>query len=50
MRTVAPFKAIIGGGYSQETFGVDVSTTVSAAMPDDNDSETFDAPATVSWI
>ncbi|MCO5964544.1 TonB-dependent hemoglobin/transferrin/lactoferrin family receptor [Sinorhizobium meliloti] len=44
LRTVAPFKAIIGGGYSQETFGVDVSTTVSAAMPDDNDSETFDAP------
>ncbi|RDL50704.1 Heme/hemopexin utilization protein C [Ensifer sp. M14] len=44
LRTVAPFKAIIGAGYSQETFGVDLSTTLSAAMPNDNAANTFDAP------
>lgn len=44
LRSVAPFKAILGAGYSQETFGVDLSTTLSAAMPNDNASNTFDAP------
>lgn len=44
LRSVAPFKAILGAGYSQETFGVDLSTTLSAAMPNDDVATTFDAP------
>ena len=44
LRSVAPFKAIIGGGYSQDTFGVDLSMTASSAMPDDDVATTFDAP------
>ncbi|WP_104667564.1 TonB-dependent hemoglobin/transferrin/lactoferrin family receptor [Ensifer adhaerens] len=44
LRSVAPFKAILGAGYSQETFGVDLSTTLSAAMSDDGAANTFDAP------
>jgi hemoglobin/transferrin/lactoferrin receptor protein len=43
-RSVAPFKAIIGAGYSQDTFGVDLSMTASSAMPDDRVATTFDAP------
>jgi hemoglobin/transferrin/lactoferrin receptor protein len=44
LRSVAPFKAIIGAGYSQDTFGVDLSMTASSAMPDDGVASTFDAP------
>ncbi|KQV64549.1 TonB-dependent hemoglobin/transferrin/lactoferrin family receptor [Rhizobium sp. Root1220] len=44
LRSVAPFKAIVGAGYSQETYGIDLSMTASAAMPDDNVRNTFDAP------
>ncbi|KQV38549.1 MULTISPECIES: TonB-dependent hemoglobin/transferrin/lactoferrin family receptor [unclassified Rhizobium] len=44
LRSVAPFKAIIGGGWSNETYGFDLSSTLSAKMPDDNDAATFDAP------
>lgn len=44
LRSVAPFKAIIGAGYSQDTFGVDLSMTASSAMPDDKVASTFDAP------
>ena len=44
LRSVAPFKAIVGGGWSNETFGVDLSSTLSASMPDDDVATTFDAP------
>ena len=52
LRSVAPFKAIIGGGWSNETFGFDLSSTLSAGMLTDHLSTpitntadtTFDAP------
>lgn len=44
LRSVAPFKAIVGGGWSNETYGFDLSSTLSANMPDDNNAATFDAP------
>jgi hemoglobin/transferrin/lactoferrin receptor protein len=44
LRSVAPFKAIVGAGYSQESYGIDLSMTASAAMPDDGVKNTFDAP------
>ncbi|MCV9961346.1 TonB-dependent hemoglobin/transferrin/lactoferrin family receptor [Pararhizobium sp. BT-229] len=44
LRSVAPFKAIIGGGWSNEVFGFDLSSTLSAHMPDDGAATTFDAP------
>lgn len=44
LRSVAPFKAIIGGGWSNENFGFDLSSTLSAGMPDDDVATTFDAP------
>lgn len=44
IRTVAPFKSILGVGYQQETWGVDLTGIVSAGMRDDNDATTFDAP------
>ncbi|KQV30691.1 cation transporter [Rhizobium sp. Root1203] len=46
LRTVAPFKAIVGAGYSQESYGIDLSMTASAAMSDDGvvPDTTFDAP------
>ncbi|GLR59641.1 TonB-dependent hemoglobin/transferrin/lactoferrin family receptor [Rhizobium indigoferae] len=44
LRSVAPFKAIIGGGWSNDNYGFDLSSTLSAAMPDDDVAATFDAP------
>ncbi|MFS8148267.1 TonB-dependent hemoglobin/transferrin/lactoferrin family receptor [Rhizobium sp. BR 249] len=44
LRSVAPFKAIIGGGWSNDNYGFDLSSTLSAAMPDDDTATTFDAP------
>ena len=44
LRSIAPFKAIVGVGYQQETWGTDVSLITSAAMRDDGDATTFDAP------
>jgi hemoglobin/transferrin/lactoferrin receptor protein len=44
LRSVAPFKAIIGGGWSNDNYGFDLSSTLSAAMPDDDVATTFDAP------
>ncbi|NNG70227.1 TonB-dependent hemoglobin/transferrin/lactoferrin family receptor [Rhizobium laguerreae] len=52
LRSVAPFKAIVGGGWSNETFGFDLSSTLSAGMltdhlktPVTNTADTtFDAP------
>lgn len=52
LRSVAPFKAIVGGGWSNETFGFDLSSTLSAGMLTDHlntpvtntNDTTFDAP------
>ena len=52
LRSVAPFKAIVGGGWSNETFGFDLSSTLSSGMltdhldtPITNTADTtFDAP------
>ncbi|WP_245423848.1 MULTISPECIES: TonB-dependent hemoglobin/transferrin/lactoferrin family receptor [unclassified Rhizobium] len=51
LRSVAPFKAIVGGGWSNETFGFDLSSTLSAGMLTDHlntvgttPDTTFDAP------
>ncbi|CAN7494558.1 TonB-dependent hemoglobin/transferrin/lactoferrin family receptor [Rhizobium leguminosarum] len=52
LRSVAPFKAIVGGGWSNENFGFDLSSTLSAGMltdhlntPVTNTADTtFDAP------
>ncbi|TLX13972.1 TonB-dependent hemoglobin/transferrin/lactoferrin family receptor [Rhizobium sp. MHM7A] len=51
LRSVAPFKAIIGGGWSNETIGFDLSSTLSAGMLTDHlntvgttPDTTFDAP------
>ncbi|MBB3136821.1 hemoglobin/transferrin/lactoferrin receptor protein [Rhizobium pisi] len=44
LRSVAPFKAIVGGGWSNDNFGFDLSSTLSAGMPDDDSTTTFDAP------
>lgn len=49
---MAPFKAIVGGGWSNETFGFDLSSTLSAGMLTDHlntpvtntTDTTFDAP------
>lgn len=45
IRTVAPFKAITGLGYQQETWGTELTGIFSAAMRDDHVSTTYDAPA-----
>ncbi|MBB6225548.1 TonB-dependent hemoglobin/transferrin/lactoferrin family receptor [Rhizobium leguminosarum] len=51
LRSVAPFKAIVGGGWSNETFGFDLSSTLAAGMLTDHlktvgstADTTFDAP------
>ncbi|RUL97482.1 TonB-dependent hemoglobin/transferrin/lactoferrin family receptor [Rhizobium chutanense] len=51
LRSVAPFKAIVGGGWSNESFGFDLSSTLSAGMLTDHlntvgstADTTFDAP------
>ncbi len=44
IRTVAPFKAILGVGYTQGTWGTDLTGVFSAHMRDDNDATTYDAP------
>jgi len=44
LRSVAPFKSIVGIGYQQETWGTQLTGIFSAAMRDDNDADTFDAP------
>ncbi|ANK86715.1 outer membrane domain-containing protein [Rhizobium sp. N1314] len=36
LRSVAPFKAIVGGGWSNDTFGFDLSSTLSAGMLTDH--------------
>ena len=44
LRTVAPFKAIVGLGYDQETWGANLTAILSAGMRDDGKPNTFDAP------
>lgn len=44
IRTVAPFKSIIGVGYQQENWGADLTGIFAAGMRDDHKSTTFDAP------
>lgn len=44
IRSVAPFKSIVGLGYEQETWGVELAGVFSAAMRDDKNPKTFDAP------
>ncbi len=44
LRTVAPLKAIVGVGYQRETWGTDLSLVTSAAMRNDGNAKTFDAP------
>ncbi|MCZ7934468.1 TonB-dependent hemoglobin/transferrin/lactoferrin family receptor [Agrobacterium leguminum] len=52
IRSVAPFKSILGVGYEQEQWGVDLSTIISAGMREDGTAtsitgssyQTFDAP------
>lgn len=44
VRSVAPFKGVVGVGYQQETWGTDLSLIASAGMRDDNKANTFDAP------
>ncbi len=45
LRSVAPFKAIIGGGWSNDEYGFDLSSTLSSQMTgNDNALTSFDAP------
>ncbi len=44
IRTVAPFKSIVGLGYAQETWGSELTGIFSSNMRDDGKSNTFDAP------
>lgn len=44
IRTVAPFKAILGAGYAQESWGADLTGIFAAGMRDDGNPATFDAP------
>lgn len=44
IRTVAPFKSIVGVGYAQEQWGAEVTGVFAAGMRDDNTANTFDAP------
>jgi hemoglobin/transferrin/lactoferrin receptor protein len=45
LRSVAPFKAIVGGGWSNDNYGFDLSSTLSSQMPGNDDAQTsFDAP------
>lgn len=44
IRSVAPFKIIVGTGYAAETWGADIRLVGASGMKDDNDDTTFDAP------
>jgi hemoglobin/transferrin/lactoferrin receptor protein len=44
LRSVAPFKGILGVGYEQETWGTELTGVFSAGMRDDHKATTFDAP------
>ncbi|TRB01534.1 MULTISPECIES: TonB-dependent hemoglobin/transferrin/lactoferrin family receptor [Rhizobium/Agrobacterium group] len=44
IRTVAPFKSVLGVGYEQETWGTEFTGVFSSGMRDDKVANTFDAP------
>ncbi|AYM57982.1 TonB-dependent hemoglobin/transferrin/lactoferrin family receptor [Agrobacterium fabrum] len=44
IRTVAPFKSILGVGYAQEVWGTELTGVFSSGMRDDGVASTFDAP------
>ncbi|MCQ1850939.1 TonB-dependent hemoglobin/transferrin/lactoferrin family receptor [Neorhizobium galegae] len=44
IRTVAPFKAILGIGYNQESWGTELTGIFSSGMRPDGQSSTFEAP------
>ncbi|MCJ9753528.1 TonB-dependent hemoglobin/transferrin/lactoferrin family receptor [Neorhizobium sp. BETTINA12A] len=44
IRTVAPFKAILGVGYNQETWGTELTGIFSTGMRPDGQDNTFEAP------
>ncbi|MGB3811853.1 MAG: TonB-dependent hemoglobin/transferrin/lactoferrin family receptor [Shinella sp.] len=44
IRSVAPLKSVLGVGYQQETWGLELSGVFAAGMRDDQKDKTFDAP------
>jgi hemoglobin/transferrin/lactoferrin receptor protein len=44
LRSVLPFKGVVGVGYEQVNWGADLSLIMASAMRDDNNTATFDAP------
>lgn len=44
IRTVAPFKSVLGVGYEQDTWGTEFTGVFSSGMRDDKVANTFDAP------
>lgn len=44
LRTVAPFKSIVGVGYAAENWGTELTGIFVGKMRDDGDPDTFDAP------
>ncbi|MCQ1571521.1 TonB-dependent hemoglobin/transferrin/lactoferrin family receptor [Neorhizobium galegae] len=44
IRTIAPFKAIVGVGYNQETWGTELTGIFSTGMRPDGQTNTFEAP------
>ena len=44
LREIAPFKAVVGIGYDQEHWGVELTGIFAGSMRDDNNPNTFDAP------
>ncbi|CAH0341486.1 TonB-dependent hemoglobin/transferrin/lactoferrin family receptor [Rhizobium sp. CECT 9324] len=44
LRSVAPFKGVVGVGFEQDSWGTDLSLIAAAGMRDDGLASTFDAP------
>ena len=44
IRTVAPFKSVLGVGYSAEVWGTELTGIFTSGMRDDHKANTFDAP------
>ncbi len=45
LRSVAPFKSVLGVGYAQEHWGAELTGIFAGGMRDDHDPTTFDAPS-----
>ena len=45
LRSVAPFKSVLGIGYAQEHWGAELTGIFAGGMRDDHDPTTFDAPS-----